>query len=178
MCHHHLISSSPVSNFYQEIHKMYGWLLTITDTVRRLNRLSNSPKFWLNYPFTMLNCEEKNLLSELIHGLMAAKQLQAQLGGAPSPSQPPTSSFSSSCLTTEMKETLLHQIVCSYEKAILMINGSVQHNRTTETLELVVDPLANSGKVPESPTSITGSPRSEEFLDEGSKDYNLSPKKR
>lgn len=123
----------------------------------------------------MLNWEQKNLLSELIHGLKAAKQLQDQLGGAFSP---PPSFSSSSCLTIDKKETLLHQIVSSYEKAILMLNGSVQHNPTTETLKLAADPVTNSGKVPESPASITESPRSEEFLDVGSKDYNLSYKKR
>ncbi|CAA7042255.1 unnamed protein product [Microthlaspi erraticum] len=123
---------------------------------------------------SLLNCEQKNLISELIHGLNAAKQLQAQIGADPSwrPSY-------SSCLTTEMKETLLHQIVSSYEKAILMANGSTrtttQHNPTTETVA-TADPL--SGKVPESPTSIAGSPGSEDFLDGGSKDYILSSKKR
>uniref|UniRef100_A0A1J3G066 Putative WRKY transcription factor 41 n=1 Tax=Noccaea caerulescens TaxID=107243 RepID=A0A1J3G066_NOCCA len=115
----------------------------------------------------LLNCEQKNLLSELIHGLNAAKQLQAQLGAYPSPR--PSSSSYSSCLTTEMKETLLHQIVSSYEKAILMVN-TTQHNPTTETV-VTADPV--SGKVPESPTSIIGSPGSEEFLDGG-----LSSKKR
>lgn len=102
----------------------------------------------------LLNCEQKNLLSELIHGLNAAKQLQAQFGADPSSSY-------SSYLTTEMKETLLHQIVSSYKKAILMVN-TTQHNPTTET---VVTADLVSGKVPESPTSITGSPGSEEFLD-------------
>ncbi|KAL1212870.1 putative WRKY transcription factor 41 [Cardamine amara subsp. amara] len=111
----------------------------------------------------MMNWEHKNLLNELIHGLNAAKQLQA------SPSPP--SSSSSSCLTTEMKETLLHQIVSSYEKAIMMLSGS--HNPTTETAELAVDLVANSGKIPESPVSITESPKSEEAFDP-----NISSKKR
>lgn len=119
----------------------------------------------------MSNWEQKNLLSELVHGLKAAKQLQAELGTAPSP-PPPWLSSSSLCLTTEMRETLLRQIVSSYEKAILMLNGSNVHSQTA-------NPVANTGKVPESPTSINGSPRSEEFIDGGgSKDYNLSSKKR
>lgn len=114
----------------------------------------------------MMNWEQRNLLNELIHGLKAAKQLQA----SPSPS-PSTSS-----LTMEMKETLLHNIVSSLEKAILMLNGSTtQHIPTTE---LALDLLANPGKVPESPASITESLRSEELFDVGSKDCNLSSKKR
>lgn len=127
----------------------------------------------------MSNWEQKNLLSELVHGLKAAKQLQAELGTAPSP-PPPSLSSSSLCMTTEMRETLLHQIVSSYEKAILMLNGSsVVHSRMAEIVNLAANPVANTGKVPESPTSINGSPRSEEFIDGGgSKDYNLSSKKR
>lgn len=122
----------------------------------------------------MSNWEQKNLLSEeLVHGLKAAKQLQAELGTAPSLSS------SSLCLTTEMREVLLHQIVSSYEKAIWMLNGSnIVHSPTAEMVNLAADPVASTGKVPESPTSINGSPRSEEFLDGGSKDYNLSSKKR
>ncbi|KAL0730767.1 hypothetical protein Bca4012_026861 [Brassica carinata] len=126
----------------------------------------------------MSSWEQKNLLSELVHGLKAAKQLQAELGTAPS-LPPPSLSSSSFCLTTEIRETLLHQIVSSYEKAILMLNGSnIVHSPTAEMLNLAADPVANTRKVPESPTSINGSPRSEEFLDRGSKDYNLSSKKR
>lgn len=127
----------------------------------------------------MSNWEQKNLLSELVHGLKAAKQLQAELGTAPSP-PPPSLSSSSLCMTTEMRETLLHQIVSSYEKAILMLNGSsVVHSQMAEMVNLAANPVANTGKVPESPTSINGSPRSEEFIDGGgSKDYNLSSKKR
>nr|QIN97379.1 WRKY42 transcription factor [Isatis tinctoria] len=127
----------------------------------------------------MLNWEQRNLLSELIHGLKAAKQLQAELGAAPSPPPPSVSSSSSSWLTTEMKETLLHQIVSSYERAILMVKRSTTlDSPTTETVNLAVVPVANTGKVPESPTSINGSLGSEEFLDGRSKDYNLSSKKR
>ncbi|KAJ0243152.1 WRKY transcription factor 41 [Hirschfeldia incana] len=127
----------------------------------------------------MSNWEQKNLLSEeLVHGLKAARQLQAELGTALSP-PPPSLSSSSLCLTTEMREILLHQIVSSYEKAISMINGSnMVHSPTAEMVNLAADPVASTGKVPESPTSINGSPRSEEFLDGGSKDYNLSSKKR
>ncbi|ESQ38413.1 hypothetical protein EUTSA_v10028794mg [Eutrema salsugineum] len=125
----------------------------------------------------MLNQKQKNLLTELFHGLKAAKQLQAQLGAVPS-APPSLSSSSSSCLTTEMKETLLHEIVSSYEKAILMVNGSIQDNPTTEPVELAANLVATSGKVLESPTSISGSPRSQEFLDGESKDYYLSYKKR
>lgn len=76
-----------------------------------------------------------------------------------------------------MKETLLRQVVSSYEKAInMMLNGSA--NPTTEMVELAADLVANSGKIPESPASINESPRSEEAFDVGSKDYNLSSKKR
>ncbi|XP_010422045.1 PREDICTED: probable WRKY transcription factor 41 [Camelina sativa] len=112
----------------------------------------------------MMNWEQRNLLNELIHGLRAAKQLQA--------SPAPSSSSSSSCLTSEMKETLLQQVVSSYEKAIMMLNGS--HNPTTER---VMDPVVNSGKVPESPASINESPKSEEFLDVGCKDYSCKKRK-
>ncbi|CAD5327554.1 unnamed protein product [Arabidopsis thaliana] len=116
----------------------------------------------------MTNWERRSLLNELIHGLKAAKQLQ----GLPSPSL----SASSSCLTTEIKENLLHNIVSSFEKAILMLNGSTpQHN---PTIELAPDPLAHPGKVPGSPASITGSPKSEEFFNVRSKEFNLSSKKR
>ncbi|VYS62270.1 unnamed protein product [Arabidopsis thaliana] len=116
----------------------------------------------------MMNWERRSLLNELIHGLKAAKQLQ----GSPSPSL----SASSSCLTTEIKENFLHNIVSSFEKAILMLNGSTpQHN---PTIELAPDPLAHPGKVPGSPASITGSPRSEEFFNVRSKEFNLSSKKR
>ncbi|EOA21119.1 hypothetical protein CARUB_v10001458mg [Capsella rubella] len=118
----------------------------------------------------MMSWEQRGLLNELIHGLKAAKQLQASPSPSPSPSP---SSSSSSCLTREMKDTLLHQVVSSYENAIMMLNGT--HNPTTERATY---PMANSGKVPESPVSITGSPKSEEFLDDGSKDYTLSSKKR
>ncbi|CAH8359704.1 unnamed protein product [Eruca vesicaria subsp. sativa] len=127
----------------------------------------------------MSNWEQKNVLSELVHGLKAAKQLQADLGTSPFPPPPSLSSSYSSCLTTEMKENLLHQIVSSYEKAILMLNGpTTVYSPTAEMVNLAADPVANTGKVPESPTSINGSPTSEEFLEGGSKDYNLSSKKR
>ncbi|KAG7557395.1 WRKY domain [Arabidopsis suecica] len=113
----------------------------------------------------MMNWEQRNLLNELIHGLKAAKQLQA------SPSPTP----SSSCLTMEMKETLLHNIVSSFENAILMLNGTTTQH--IPMMELAPNLLAHPGKVPESPASITGSPRSEELFDVGSKDC-LSSKKR
>ncbi|KAL9286381.1 putative WRKY transcription factor 41 [Arabidopsis thaliana] len=116
----------------------------------------------------MMNWEQRSLLNELIHGLKAAKQLQG--------SSSPSLSASSSYLTTEIKENLLHNIVSSFEKAILMLNGSTtQHN---PTIELAPDPLAHPGKVPGSPASITGNPRSEEFFNVRSKEFNLSSKKK
>lgn len=123
----------------------------------------------------MLSWEQKTLLSELILGLEAAKKLQARLGQAPS--------SSSSSPAAETNEILMKQIVSSCERSLLMLNWSpsVQLIPTPATLV----PVENPGGFPESPASINGSPRSEDFADGGGsseshhrQDYNFNSKKR
>lgn len=133
----------------------------------------------------ILSWDQKTLLGELILGLEAAKKLKARLGEAPSPSPSPSSSFSSPA-TDETNEILVKQIVSSYERSLLLLNwpssSSVQLIPTPVTLV----PVANPGGVPESPASINGSPRSEEFVSGGSsndshhhrQDYIFNSKKR
>ncbi|KAJ0251092.1 WRKY domain-containing protein [Hirschfeldia incana] len=71
------------------------------------------------------------------------------------------------------------EAIMEMRKTILKLNGSnTVHSPTAEMVNFAADPVANTGKVPESPTSINVSPTSEEFLDGGSKDYNLSSKTR
>ncbi|XP_019057191.1 PREDICTED: probable WRKY transcription factor 41 [Tarenaya hassleriana] len=117
----------------------------------------------------MLNWDTTTLVSELIHGMEAAKQLQSHIGESPSPSPesfPPT---------TETNESLVLRIVSSYEKALLMLNwaGPPPVQPVTPPAAAVI-PVLNSGGKAESPASINGSPRSEEL----NQDYNFNPKKR
>ncbi|CAN8325716.1 unnamed protein product [Cochlearia groenlandica] len=127
----------------------------------------------------MLCWEQKTLLSELILGFEAAKKLHTQLGEALSLSPSPLSSFSSPA-PAETTEILLNQILSSYEKSLVMINWpssppSVQLIPTS----VAIVPVANSAGIPESPASINGSPRSEEFSNESQRqDYIFKSKKR
>ncbi|KAF8087211.1 hypothetical protein N665_0595s0021 [Sinapis alba] len=127
----------------------------------------------------MLSWEQKTLVSELVFGLGAAKKLQARLG-EPSSSPPP----SSSSRAAETNETLLKQILSSYEKSLVMLNWS-----SSPPVQLIlkagsVAPVTHSGVIPESPASINGSPRSEEFIDGGAssethrQDHIFNSKKR
>ncbi|CAE6180207.1 unnamed protein product [Arabidopsis arenosa] len=129
----------------------------------------------------LLSWEQKTLLSELINGFDAAKKLQARIGEAPSPS---SSFLSPATAVAETNEILVKQIVSSYERSLLLLNWS-----SSPTVQLIptpatVVPVANSGSVPESPASINGSPRSEEFVDGGGsseshrQDYIFNSKKR
>ncbi|KAH0935461.1 hypothetical protein HID58_012578 [Brassica napus] len=109
----------------------------------------------------MLSWEQKTLVNELIFGLEAAKKLQARLG------EPSSSPPSSSSRAAEMNEILLKQIISSYEKSLVMLNWS-----SLPPVQLIlkagsVAPVTHSGVIPESPASINGSPRSEDFLDGG-----------
>ncbi|KAF2530973.1 hypothetical protein F2Q70_00032992 [Brassica cretica] len=106
----------------------------------------------------MLNWEQKTLVSELISGLEAAKKLHARLG-EPS-SLPP----SSSPLAAEMNEILMKQILSSYEKSLAIVNWS---SAPPVQLILKAGSVAPVTLIPESPVSINGSPRSEDFLDGG-----------
>ncbi|KAF3598218.1 hypothetical protein DY000_02027196 [Brassica cretica] len=106
----------------------------------------------------MLNWEQKTLVSELISGLEAAKKLHARLG-EPS-SLPP----SSSPLAAEMNEILMKQILSSYEKSLAIVNWSLA---PPVQLILKAGSVAPVTLIPESPVSINGSPRSEDFLDGG-----------
>ncbi|EOA18358.1 hypothetical protein CARUB_v10006884mg [Capsella rubella] len=126
----------------------------------------------------MLSWEQKTLLNELLVGLEAAKKLQTRLREAPSPLFSPT--------TAETNQILVNQIVSSCERSLLMLNWS----SSPTTVQLIptpatVVPVVNSGGVPESPASINGSPRSEEFVDGGGssdshhrQDYIFNSKKR
>ncbi|KAH0871068.1 hypothetical protein HID58_078090 [Brassica napus] len=106
----------------------------------------------------MLNWEQKILVSELISGLEAAKKLQARLG-EPS-SLPP----SSSSRAAEMNEILMKQILSSYKKSLAIVNWS---SAPPVQLILKAGSIAPVTLIPESPVSINGSPRSEDFLDGG-----------
>ncbi|KAL1222589.1 putative WRKY transcription factor 53 [Cardamine amara subsp. amara] len=124
----------------------------------------------------MLSWEQKTLLSELILGLEAAKKLQTRHGQAPSPSP-------SSSPAAETDEILMKQIVSSYERSLLLLNWSPSVQLIPAPVTVV--PVENSGGIPESPASINGSPRSEDFADGGGsseshhrQDYLFNAKKR
>ncbi|ESQ54968.1 hypothetical protein EUTSA_v10025724mg [Eutrema salsugineum] len=129
----------------------------------------------------MLSWEEKTLLSELILGFEAAKKLQTRL--RESPSQSPSSSFSSP-VAAETNEFLVKQILSSYEKSLLILNWSSSPPVQLIPSPVTSVPVANSGGIPESPASINGSPRSEDFVDGGGstenhrQDYIFNSKKR
>ncbi|KAF8027712.1 hypothetical protein BT93_E0587 [Corymbia citriodora subsp. variegata] len=91
--------------------------------------------------------EQKTLISELIQGMDFANQLRAQLTSAPS---------------TEMRDALMQGILSSYEKALLILKWGGQMPQS----HLVA---AVSG-IPESPLSVNGSPRSDDF-DKGTGDH-------
>uniref|UniRef100_A0A2P2KF72 WRKY transcription factor n=2 Tax=Rhizophora mucronata TaxID=61149 RepID=A0A2P2KF72_RHIMU len=103
------------------------------------------------------NWEQKTLINELSQGMELAKQLQLHLIAASS---------------VEARDHLLQRILSSYERSLLILNcsGSTVH---PQTVRLTVG-------VPESPLSINGSPRSDDF-DRGLKDnlsHNDASKKR
>ncbi|KAJ4870807.1 putative WRKY transcription factor 53 [Raphanus sativus] len=112
----------------------------------------------------MLTWEQNTLLSELTIGLEAARKLHAQLGGSSSSSSSLTS-FSSPA--TETSKILLKQILSSYEKSLAIVNWSSSPPVQLILKEDAVAPVTHSGVIPESPASINGSPRSEEFIDGG-----------
>ncbi|KAF5734773.1 WRKY transcription factor 53 family protein [Tripterygium wilfordii] len=88
-----------------------------------------------------MNWEQKTLISELIQGMELAKQLRVHLRSASS---------------LETKDLLVQKILSSYEKALLILRwggGSMGQPQS----------IAATAGVPESPISINGSPRSEDF---------------
>ncbi|XP_010538825.1 PREDICTED: probable WRKY transcription factor 53 isoform X2 [Tarenaya hassleriana] len=120
----------------------------------------------------MLSWDPRTLISELIHGMEAAKQLRSQIGESPA-----------SAPVAETNEILVRRIVTSYEKALLMLNWSRSPPVQPITPAATVSPVKNPGIIPESPASLNESPRSEEILDGGSKEsnlqgYNFNSKKR
>lgn len=92
--------------------------------------------------------EQKTLIDELTEGMELAKQLRGNLGSA------------------ERSEVLVQRILSSYEKALLILKWSGSMGQAQA-----------SGVPPESPISINGSPRSEDF-DGALKDNQDSSKKR
>uniref|UniRef100_A0A6N2K6N0 WRKY domain-containing protein n=1 Tax=Salix viminalis TaxID=40686 RepID=A0A6N2K6N0_SALVM len=101
--------------------------------------------------------EQKTLITELIQGMELAKQLRTHLNATSS---------------VESRDELVQRILASYEKALLILSwgGSTGQPQS----------VGVSAGVPESPISIDGSPRSDEF-DGGVKDnqgYNEASKKR
>ncbi|CAH2078137.1 unnamed protein product [Thlaspi arvense] len=132
----------------------------------------------------MLSWEQKTLLSELILGFEAAKKLHARHGEAPSPS-PSSSSSSPVAAAAETNEALVKQILSSYEKSLLMLNWSPSPSVQLIPTPVAVVPVANPVRIPESPASINGSPRSEDFTTDGGgsseshrQDYIFNSKKR
>ncbi|GMY30508.1 probable WRKY transcription factor 53 [Fagus crenata] len=91
--------------------------------------------------------EQKTLISELIQGMELAKQLRSQ--------------FSSTSSSPETTDSLLQRILCSYERALLILrwSGPVGHSHV----------MGVTPGVPGSPISVNGSPGSEEF-EKGLKD--------
>nr|BAG15875.1 WRKY transcription factor [Bruguiera gymnorhiza] len=101
--------------------------------------------------------EQRTLISELSQGMKLAKQLRLHLTAASS---------------VETRDLLLQRILSSYENSLSILNwsGSTVHPQTVRL----------SAGVPESPLSINGSPRSDDF-DRGLGDnpsHNDASKKR
>ncbi|KAH7550158.1 hypothetical protein ACOSQ2_024943 [Xanthoceras sorbifolium] len=88
--------------------------------------------------------EQKTLISELIEGMELAKQLRVHLGTTSS---------------VEKSDMLVQRILSSYEKALLILKWG---GSTVQAQAYNMGAAANCG-VPESPISINGSPRSEDF---------------
>lgn len=110
----------------------------------------------------MLSWEQKTLVSELIFGFEAAKKLRARLG------EPSLSPPSSSSQAAETNEILLKQILSSYEKSLAIVDwSSSPHVQLILKAVVAVAPVTHSDVIPESPASINGSPRSEEFTNGG-----------
>lgn len=102
---------------------------------------------------TGLKWQQKTLVNELTQGMELAKQLKIHL----SPSS-----------MSQTQEFLVHKIVASFEKALLIVkwSGPVENPQ----------PVAPSS-APQSPLSVNGSPRtvSEDF-DKGCKDHHQEHK--
>ena len=101
--------------------------------------------------------EQKTLITELIQGMELAKQLRAHLNATSS---------------VETRDMLVRRILSSYEKALLILNGGGSMGQPQNA--------GVSAGVPESPRSINGSSRSDDF-DGSVKDnqgYNEASKKR
>lgn len=109
--------------------------------------------------------EQKTLISELIQGMNMAKQLKAHLSATGS---------------VEGNDLLVQKILSSYEKALLILNMGGGSKLQNQTQNLGIAAATVSCGVPESPLSINGSPKSDEF--EGgfkdSLDNQASSKKR
>lgn len=84
--------------------------------------------------------EQKTLISELIRGMDFAKQLRVHLTSAPS---------------IETRDVLMQGILSSYEKALLILKwrGPMPQSQ----------PVVAVSGIPESPLSVNGSPRSDDF---------------
>lgn len=83
---------------------------------------------------------QKTLISELIQGANFAKQLKSHLNSA------------------EITEVLIQEILASYEKSLLILQWTGHDPRIMSSSA----PAAVSG-IPESPLSVNGKPRREEF---------------
>ncbi|XP_065858657.1 probable WRKY transcription factor 53 [Euphorbia lathyris] len=97
--------------------------------------------------------QQHRLLRELIQGMEMAKQLRLQLNSGSS---------------MEARESLAQKILCSYEKALLILNwGQQQQNAaaaaSASAAGVIPVVVAASGSVPESPISMNGSPGSDDF---------------
>ncbi|CAI0408655.1 unnamed protein product [Linum tenue] len=108
--------------------------------------------------------EQRALVNELIQGMEVARQLSFHLKGTPS---------------VENAESLVQRILSSYEKALLILNWSgpvgqqpPQAAAVTATVAAAATGSGSGSGVPESPLSMNGSPRSEDF--DGIKD-NQAP---
>ncbi|WCJ26483.1 WRKY DNA-binding protein 30 [Euphorbia peplus] len=96
-----------------------------------------------------LSYEQNAVIRELIQGMEMAKQLRLHLNSGGSSSM-------------EARESLIQKILCSYEKALLILNwGQQQQNAAAVAVLPLV--AAASGSVPESPISVNGSPGSDDF---------------
>ena len=86
---------------------------------------------------------KKKLKNELLKGKELAKQLQIHLNVRPSTSSMAAAASSSSSASNDGSELLVQKILSSYEKALSLLSS-------------------NGIQISESPSSLNGSPRSED----------------
>ncbi|XP_050228922.1 probable WRKY transcription factor 53 [Mercurialis annua] len=98
-----------------------------------------------------LSWEQQTLIRELIEGMELAKQLRVHLN---------------STASVETGDCLIQRILTSYEKSLLILNwsGSLCQQQNAVTVSGTRGNVTTAGGgVPESPMSVNGSPRSDEF---------------